>query len=55
MVFAQLEPGTGPRLEASMAQQNIVIDGLDTLRLVTHLDVDDNDIDQAITALRTFR
>lgn len=55
MVFAQLEPGTGPRLEATLAEHNILIDGLDRLRLVTHLDINDDHINRAIQAIRSFR
>ncbi len=55
MVFAQLAPGTGKRLEAHLSEHGILVDGLDTMRLVTHLDIDDGAIAQTVDAIRSFK
>ncbi|WP_417346300.1 low-specificity L-threonine aldolase [Ferrimonas sp.] len=54
MVFARLK-GQDPRaLQHHLAQRGIIISAANTLRLVTHLDVDRADMDKLVTETKAF-
>jgi threonine aldolase len=54
MVWVAVDGGRGPALLAHLAANGVLATGDDTLRLVTHLDVDRAGIDRAIAAVHTF-
>jgi threonine aldolase len=54
MVWVAVGGGRGPSLLGHLAARGVLATGGDTLRLVTHLDVDRAGIDRAIAAVRSF-
>jgi threonine aldolase len=54
MVWVTVDGGRGPALLAHLAADGVLATGDDTLRLVTHLDVDRAGIDHAVAAVRAF-
>jgi len=54
IVFVQVHGGRGPQLVAHLKEQGVLVTGQDSLRFVTHLDVDRAGIDRAIAAVRGF-
>ena len=54
IVFVDVADGRGPELLAHLRAQGILATGGDTLRFVTHLDVDDDGIDRTLAALRDW-
>jgi threonine aldolase len=54
MVWVTVDRGRGPALLAHLAAKGVLATGDDTLRLVTHLDVDRAGIDHAVAAVRAF-
>jgi len=52
MVFIDLPRERAAAAVAALREQGVLSTGLYQLRLVTHLDVNDEQIDQAIAALR---
>ena len=54
MVWLTVDAGRGPALLEHLARHGVLATGDDTLRLVTHLDVDRAGIDRAVAAVRTF-
>ncbi len=54
MVFITPPAGAEAALTAFLAERGIAIGGRYTLRLVTHLDIDDADIERVIDAIRAF-
>ena len=54
ILFVQVHGGRGPQLVAHLTQQGVLVTGQDSLRFVTHLDVDRAGIDRAIAAVRGF-
>jgi threonine aldolase len=54
MVWVTADGGRGPALLAHLAARGVLATGDDTLRLVTHLDVDCAGVDRAVVAVRDF-
>ncbi len=54
MVWVTADAGCGPALLEHLAHRGVLATGDDTLRLVTHLDVDRAGVDRAVAAVRTF-
>ena len=54
MVWVTVEGGGGPALLARLAARGVLATGGDTLRLVTHLDVDRAGIGHAVAVVRDF-
>jgi threonine aldolase len=55
MVFADVEPGTLPTLMLGMKERGVLIHGFaDTLRLVTHHDVEAEHIDAVVRAFKDY-
>lgn len=54
IVFIDVAAGRGPDLVAYLKQEGVLVTGMVGLRWVTHLDVDERGIDQAIAAVRRF-
>ncbi|TKB48763.1 low-specificity L-threonine aldolase [Ferrimonas sediminicola] len=54
MVFARLSSGDSRALQHHLAQRGILISAANTLRLVTHLDVDRTGVDKLITETKAF-
>jgi threonine aldolase len=54
IVFVDVEGGRGGELLAHLASRGILATGLIGLRLVTHLDVDDDGIARTVAAVREF-
>ena len=54
MVFLDVERERAAGIVAQLTQRGLLCTGLYRLRLVTHLDVDDDDIDRAIGILREY-
>jgi threonine aldolase len=54
MVWVTVGGGRGPAMLEHLARHGVLATGDDTLRLVTHLDVDRAGIDRAVAAVRTF-
>jgi threonine aldolase len=54
MVWVTVDGGRGPALLAHLVAKGVLATGDDTLRLVTHLDVDRAGIDHAVAAVRAF-
>ncbi|MEO8165985.1 MAG: low-specificity L-threonine aldolase, partial [Betaproteobacteria bacterium] len=52
MVYMQVEPQRSVRLREHLKSQGMLISGQGTIRLVTHLDVDRDDIDRFAAAVR---
>lgn len=56
MVFARLAPDVDPAaLTQYMAEQGVIIHGGQTVRLVTHLDIDDSGLERALTAFQSWQ
>ncbi len=53
MVFVEVPESELPRLQEEAQKRHIVLPGGNQLRLVTHLDIDDNDLEQVIDLFRT--
>jgi threonine aldolase len=54
ILFVQVHGGRGPQLVAHLKKQGVLVTDQDSLRFVTHLDVDRAGIDRAIAAVRDF-
>jgi threonine aldolase len=54
MVFVRVEAATGARLVQYLNRRGIAIQGRDTIRLVTHLDVTEEDIRTVAGAIKAF-
>ncbi|MCU0929584.1 MAG: low-specificity L-threonine aldolase [Burkholderiaceae bacterium] len=54
IVFVDVEGGRGAELLAHLASRGILATGLIGLRLVTHLDVDDDGVARTVAAVREF-
>jgi len=54
IVFADVAPTLAPALLAHLAAHDVSVMGRGRLRMVTHLDVSDTDIDRVIEAFRAF-
>lgn len=54
IVFVDVDGGRGPALLAHLQARGVLATGLIGLRFVTHLDVDDAGIAQAVAAVRSF-
>ena len=54
MVWVTVDGGRGPALLAHLAARGVLATGDDTLRLVTHLDVDRAGVDHAVVAVHDF-
>lgn len=54
MVYVDCLDGRGRELEAFLHDRGILLFGDKTIRFVTHLDVDQNSVDQLITAIKAF-
>lgn len=55
IVFVDVRDGRGPSLLAHLRTHGILATGGETLRFVTHLDVDDAGIDRTLAALRSWQ
>jgi threonine aldolase len=54
IVFVEVAQGRGPALLAFLQEHGVLATGLTGLRLVTHLDVHEADVDRAIATVRRF-
>ena len=54
MVFVACNPERQESLKAYLQERGILIGGYGNLRLVTHLDVDPNDIPVVLAAFKSF-
>jgi threonine aldolase len=54
MVFIDVDEAKAQQLQQHLAEQKILVTGLYRLRLVTHLDINDNDIKTVINAFKSF-
>lgn len=54
MVFVDIDEARAKKLQHYLAEKHILVTGLYRLRLVTHLDISDDDIQYVINAFRQF-
>ena len=54
MVFVSVASGRAEHLKSFLAERDVLIGKGDTVRLVTHLDVDRDDIDRVVEAVTGF-
>jgi threonine aldolase len=54
MVFIDVAPEDAEKLQAHMAQNGIIMAGGTQIRLVTHLDIDDEALERVISAFQSY-